>query len=144
MPAVRDILARKGASVISVPPGALVLEAARLMNERGTGSVLVMEGPRLVGIFTERDVLRRVVASGRDPLTTAVREVMTTDLLTCDSDTPLEQCAATMSGRRIRHLPVVDHDQVAGVMTSGDLLAWQLDDQASMIQHLNSYVYDVR
>lgn len=146
MPAVRDVLARKGSAgaVHSVPPGALVLEAARLMNERGIGSVLVMDGDHLVGIFTERDVLRRVVASGRDPLTTAVREVMTTELLTCSSDTPLEECAATMSGRRIRHLPVLDDDRVTGVMTSGDLLAWQLDDQASMIRHLNSYVYDVR
>ncbi len=144
MPAVRDILARKGNAVISVEPGSLVLEAARLMNERGIGSVLVMDEDRLVGIFTERDVLRRVVASGRDPLSTAVREVMTTDLLTCEADTALEQVAATMSGRRIRHLPVLEGARVVGVMTSGDLLAWQLDDQASMIRHLNSYVYDVR
>lgn len=144
MPAVRDILARKGTGIVSVPPGALVLEAARLMNERGTGSVLVMEGARLVGIFTERDVLRRVVASGRDPLTTAVREVMTAELQTCESDTPLEQVAATMSSRRIRHLPVLEGGEVKGLMTTGDLLAWQLDDQASMIQQLNSYVYDTR
>ena len=144
MPTVRDILARKGTEIISISPAATVREAAGLMNERGIGSLIVLEGNALAGIFTERDVLRRVVAAGRDPATTPVRDVMTSTLLTCTATTTIEECAAIMSGRRIRHLPVVGEAGLDGVVTSGDVMALQLDEQASTIQQLNGYVYDVR
>ena len=144
MPTVRDILARKGGEVISVSPTTTVREAASLMNDRGIGSLVVLEGLTLAGIFTERDVLRRVVAAGRDPATTQVLEVMTAALLTCTSATTIEECAAIMSGRRIRHLPVLHEGGLEGIVTSGDVMALQLDEQASTIQQLNGYVYDVR
>ena len=144
MPIVRDLLDRKGTAVVSVPPDTSVLEAAILMNDRAIGAVLVLDGNEPAGIFTERDVLRRVVAARRDPATTMVGEVMTTKLISCSPDTPLAECAGMMSSRRIRHLPVVGVSGLAGLVTSGDLLAWQLDDQATTIQHLNSYLYDVR
>jgi CBS domain-containing protein len=144
MPIVRDLLDRKGTTVVSVPPDTSVLDAATLMNDRGIGAVLVLDGNEPAGIFTERDVLRRVVAAQRDPATTMVGEVMTTRLISCSPDTPLSECASMMSTRRIRHLPVVGASGLAGLVTSGDLLAFQLDDQAATIQHLNSYLYDVR
>lgn len=144
MDSVRDLLARKGADIVAVAPTATVLEAARLMNARGTGSVLVLEGMQPVGIFTERDVLRRVVAEQRDPSTTPVRDVMTTALITCKPETPVTECAAAMTQRRIRHLPVVGADGLCGLVTSGDVLAFQFAEQEATLKHLSSYFYDGR
>lgn len=144
MDLVRDLLARKGTDIVAVAPGATVLEAARLMNARGTGSVLVLEGKKLAGIFTERDVLRRVVAEQRDPSTTAVRDVMTTSLITCKPETPVEECAGVMTQRRIRHLPVVGPEGLCGLVTSGDVLAFQFAEQEATLKHLSNYFYDVR
>ena len=144
MPAVRDILARKGTLVVTTAPDATVLEAARLMNQRGIGAVLVMEGAMLRGIFTERDLMVRVVAEQRDPSTTPVRDVMSRRLVTARAETTVEQCAALMTQNRIRHLPVLGGDNVAGVVTIGDLLAYQLAEQEMTITQLNSYLYDVR
>ena len=144
MESVRQILARKGTAIVAVTPGATVLEAARLMNAHGTGSVLVLEGKALLGIFTERDVLRRVVTEQRDPSTTRVRDVMTTSLITCTPDAPVAECAAVMTQRRIRHLPVMGPDGLCGVITSGDVLAFQFAEQEATLKHLSSYFYDVR
>lgn len=144
MSTVREIIARKGSEIVTVTPASNVLDAAQLMNERGIGAVLVMEGGELLGIFTERDVMRRVVATQRDPATTPVREVMTTSLITTRAEAPLEECAALMTSRRIRHLPVMGAQGLSGVVTTGDLMAFQVADQASTIAQLNSYVFDNR
>ena len=144
MAAVRDILSKKGSVIIALSPAASVLEAARLMSERGVGGVLVMEEGKLVGIFTERDILRRVVAEQRDPASTTLREVMTTSVLTCTPSTTLEECRAVMTSRRIRHLPVVGTDGLCGVISSGDVLAFQVAEQQGTIEDLNRYVFDVR
>src|SRR2546429_9732897 len=120
MPTVQDILARKGSDVVSVRPGETVLKAAELMSERGVGGLVVTEGGRLVGIFTERDILRRVGAPRRDPAATKVADVMTTRVTACAPATPVEECAAMMTGKRIRHLPVVTERGLAGVITIGD------------------------
>jgi CBS domain-containing protein len=144
MPVVRDILARKGTETVTVSPDLTVLEAAQLMNARGIGAVLVTEGGALVGIFTERDVMRRVVAEQRDPARTAIGEVMTRHLVTTRAEVAVEECASQMTARRIRHLPVVGDAGLAGVITIGDLLAWQVAEQALTIAQLNSFVYDNR
>ncbi|HEY7682214.1 MAG TPA: CBS domain-containing protein [Gemmatimonadales bacterium] len=144
MATVRDILTRKGPAVVTVAPASTVLEAAQLMNARGIGAVLVLEGASLLGIFTERDVMRRVVASQRDPSTTTVGEVMTPAPMTTRLEAPLEECATLMTTRRIRHLPVIGPDGLAGIVTTGDLMAFQVADQAITIAQLNSYVYDNR
>jgi CBS domain-containing protein len=144
MATVHDILDRKGREVVAVETGATVLQAARRMNERGIGGVVVTEGGRIAGIFTERDVLRRVVAEGRDPARTTVGEVMTAPVLRCRPDARLDECRALMTERRIRHLPVVDQDEIRGIVTTGDLLAHQVREQEDQIQFLNSYVFDLR
>jgi CBS domain-containing protein len=144
MVTVQDILDRKGREVVTVDAAATVLQAARRMNERGIGGLVVMEGARLVGIFTERDVLRRVVAEGRDPARTPVREVMTAPVLRCGPDAPLDECRVLMTDRRIRHLPVVEQDELRGIITTGDLLAQQVREQQDKIEFLNSYVFDIR
>jgi CBS domain-containing protein len=145
MPVVRDLLARKGTDVVSIQPTATVLEAARLMNDRGVGGVVVVdEANALLGIFTERDILRRVVAAGLPPETTKVADVFTRDIITCTPEMNVEEVGSLMTTRRVRHLPVVDAGGLHGVVTIGDLLAHRLSDQESTIQHLNSYVFDMR
>jgi CBS domain-containing protein len=145
MAVVRDLLARKGTDVVSIAPTATVLDAARLMNDRSVGGVLVVdEHNQLLGISTERDILRRVVAAEKDPATTKVSEVFTQSVVTCAPQTSVDECGVIMSTRRVRHLPVIDERGLHGVVTIGDLLAHRVSEQETTIQHLNSYVFDTR
>ena len=144
MAAVRDLLARKSGEVVTVTGATTVLDASTLMVERGIGGVVVVEAGGLVGIFTERDVLRRVVAVRLDPAQTLVRDVMTAPVLTVTPETPLEECQATMTQRRIRHLPVVGPAGLGGLVSSGDVLAYTVAERQATIQQLESYVYSVR
>lgn len=144
MPTLNDILARKGADVVTMVADESVLNAARLMNERAIGGVVVTRKGKLAGIFTERDILRRVVAEQRDPAATRIEEVMTTPVLTSRPDAPLNEIIAVITNKRIRHIPVMDGDTLVGIVTSGDLLAYQVAEQQNQIDLLHSYVYDVR
>lgn len=144
METVRELLAQKARELLMVSPSTTVLQAAQMMNERGTGSVLVTEDGTLAGIFTERDLMRRVVAVDRLPGATTVAEVMTTSLITCTPDATLDDCGAVMSERRIRHLPVLGPNGVEGVVTTGDLLAHELREKDSKIAQLESFVFYVR
>jgi CBS domain-containing protein len=144
MASVRDILAKKGSDVIAIAPGEPVLRAAQLMNDRGIGGLVVTEQGRLVGIFTERDILRRVVAQRRDPGVTRVAEVMTTPVTACNLDTPVDECAALMTAKRIRHLPVIGEQGLAGVITIGDVLAFQVSEQQATIDYMHHFMFDLR
>ena len=128
MATVRDILARKGSRVFSVTVDDSVMTAARLMNERKIGGVVVTDEGQMVGIFTERDILRSIVAEPRDPTATTVREVMTSPVATCRSETSVDECVAVMTRKSIRHLPVVDDQSVCGIVTSSDILAFQVTE----------------
>jgi CBS domain-containing protein len=141
MAKVRDLIARKGPSVVSIPTTASVLDAARLMNEHHIGGVVVMESGRPVGIFTERDVLRRVVGAGLDPVSTTVRDVMSTTLFTVTPDTLLEECRTLMTQRRIRHVPVVGTTGLEGLVTAGDVMAWQAAEDRTALEQLTDYVH---
>ena len=143
MPSVRDLLARKPSdgSVVAVAATDTVLDAAHLMNERGIGGVVVMDAGRLAGIFTERDVMRRVVAESRDPRTTLVRDVMTSPVLTVTPETSMDEMRQLITARRIRHLPVVGATGLVGVVTIGDVLAHEVAEREYTIKHLESYVY---
>jgi IMP dehydrogenase len=144
MATLHDLLALKGHDVVSVRPADTVLLAANLMNERNIGGVLVVDGGTLAGIFTERDVLRRVVAPGLDPATTRVATVMSTPVLTCPPDLSIDDCAALMTTRRVRHLPVQDAAGLIGVVTIGDLLAHKVSEQQTTLEQMNQYLYDLR
>ena len=144
MATVRDVLARKGNSVVSITTDRSVLEAARLMNEQGIGGLVVVEDEELVGVFTERDVLRRVVAERRDPEQTKVSEVMTSNVITCSPGTTLEECRAVMTGKRVRHLPVMGAEGLMGIVTIGDLLALEVAEGRDTISQLQNYVFDTR
>jgi len=144
MPTAETILDLKGRDVVTIVPDDSVLAAAHLMNQRSIGGLVVVEDEQIVGVITERDVLRRVVAQRRDPATTTIREVMTAPVVTCRAEAKLEDCSAVMTAKRIRHLPVADDSGLAGIITSGDILAFQVDDQEATIQHLNRYIFNVR
>jgi CBS domain-containing protein len=126
---------------VSIPATATVLEAVHLMDEQGVGGTVVTEGGRLTGIFTERDVMRRVVGERRDPATTLVGDVMSTPVLTITPDTPIAEVRALITDRRLRHLPVVGERGLMGLITIGDVLAWEVAEQQYTIQHLQDYVY---
>ncbi|TMQ70296.1 MAG: CBS domain-containing protein [Candidatus Eisenbacteria bacterium] len=144
MPTVQTVLAKKGGQVVSAGVDDSVLRAAALMNDRGIGGLVVLDGDRVAGIFTERDILRRVVAVGRDPAKTQVREVMTSPVAFCRRETTLAECRYVMTERRIRHLPVVDEHGVCGIVTIGDLMAHEATEHQATIQYLHEYIFGVR
>lgn len=137
---VAQLLSRKGSAVVTVPVDSTVAEAVRAMNAHRIGSVVLLAGSRIEGIFTERDVLTRIVAAGRDPDTTAVRDVMTTDVLMIAPDTPIEHVMETFTSHRCRHLPVVDRERLVGLISIGDILRWLIDVHRAEAEHLRAYI----
>ena len=141
MTMAQQIIDAKGDEVATLPPSATVLEAAQLMNERHIGAVLVMAGEDLVGIFTERDVMRRVVAKGLDPKTTSLDDVMTSPVACASPGTTCEELRKVMREKRIRHVPVVDEHQVLrGMISIGDLNRNEIDVQIETIRYLEQFM----
>ena len=144
-PTVLDVVKRKGSNVVRVAQDSTVLDAARIMMEGRIGGVLVVDADdNVVGIFTERDVLRRVVAEERVASETVISDVMSRELVTVTCKTLLDACGALMTERRIRHLPVMEDGQLHGIITPGDLMAFRLAEQESLVQSLEHYVFDLR
>lgn len=141
MTQVRHVLEKKGKEVATVDREASVLEAAQKMNERHIGAVLVLHQGKIAGIFTERDILNRVVAARKDPALTKVHEVMTSKVAVCSSDTPLESCRSAMTRNKLRHLPVVDGDRLVGMISIGDLMAREIQEQEETIRWLHEYMH---
>ena len=140
MRTVRQLLETKSAEVYAIAPDAPVIEAIRLMAERRIGALLVMEGPRLAGILSERDYARKVVLQGRSSKDTPVRDIMTADVISVAPQDSTDHCMQLVTDSRIRHLPVVEGGQVVGVVSIGDLVKQTIDDQASLIQQLEQYI----
>jgi CBS domain-containing protein len=142
MPCAQDVIAAKGSHVHSIEPRACVLDAIRRMNEHKIGALAVMEDDHIVGMFTERDVLRRVVGEERPVADTLVGDVMTTDVICCQPDADLDDVGAIMKNRRIRHLPVCDNEgHILGMVSIGDLNAFNASSQEATIHFLNEYIY---
>ncbi len=137
---VKQILDNKGHDVWSIGPDASIYEALELMAERNIGAVLVMEGGRLVGIFSERDYARKVVLEGKSSRETPVRQAMTGRVFAVRPDQSVEGCMALMTEKRIRHLPVMRDDEVVGVISIGDVVKALITQQANTIGHLESYI----
>ena len=140
MGTVQKIIEKKGAEVFSIDCDAKVLDAAKLMNERRVGALVVVRDDKVVGIFSERDVLNRIVAQQRDPATTVVSDVMTSPVACCSPDTSRAECRAVMRSRRIRHLPVVDDERLVGIVSIGDIVQDEGDAQQETIRHLYEYM----
>jgi CBS domain-containing protein len=142
MPTVRSVLASKLQGIESTTPEATVLEAVHQMNEHKIGALVVMDGERVAGIFTERDVLRRVLGDEKNPATTRVGQVMTSKVVCCDPDADLDEVATLMKNRRIRHVPVCNGDgRLLGMVSIGDINAAYTSDQEATIHFLNEYIY---
>lgn len=142
MATLGEILRTKGATVLTISASSTVLEAIYLMNEHRVGAVVVTEGDRVVGMFTERDVLRRVVPHERPPAQLSVAEVMTADVLCCGPETTVEEASRIMKDRRIRHLPVCrSFGPLLGLVSIGDLNAYHASAREAAIHHLEEYVY---
>ena len=133
---LRAVLDAKGHSVHAVPPGTTVLDAVRKMNEERIGALLVMEKEDLVGIFTERDVLCRIVDQGRDPADTRVADVMTEEPVIVKANATVEEAMAVVTEKRCRHLPVMDENGLVGLVSIGDLTHWVTRNQEYHIQDL--------
>lgn len=142
MATVRDILRTKGPEVLSIGPRASVLDAALLMNEHKIGSLAVLHDGQLIGIITERDILQRVVVHRLDPVETLVEDVMTTELVCCQPHTRIDEARGVMKNRRIRHLPVLDEEKrMCGMISIGDLNAWDSHDHEVTIHVLEEYIH---
>jgi CBS domain-containing protein len=137
---ISAILERKGRRVFSVSPAATIAEAVAEMNRNRVGSVLVLDEGRLVGIFTERDVLRRVVGQGVDPRNTRVAEVMTAGVITITPDATIEDTMVLFTEKRCRHLPVVESGQLVGTISIGDVTRWMADAHRAEAEHLKNYI----
>ncbi len=137
---VSEILKTKGYDVWSIRPDATVFDAVKLMSERGVGALLVMDGEKLVGIVTERDYARKVILEGRSSRETPVRDVMTKRVLCVTPQQTVQECMALMNDKRARHLPVLDHKRVVGVVSIGDLVKAIIEEQQVLIEHLQHYV----
>jgi CBS domain-containing protein len=140
MPKVQDILSHKGGNVATIEADRSVVDAAQEMNQRRIGSLVVMKGQRVVGIFTERDILVRVVAERRDPEKTVVGDVMTTPVVCCVPETELAECRAIVTNRRIRHIPICVAGKLVGIVTSGDILARESLELEGTLESLSQYI----
>lgn len=140
MHTVRQLLGTKSPEIHAVTPDVAVVQAIRLMAEKGIGAVLVMDGRRLVGILSERDYARKIVLKDRSSATTAVHEIMTSELVTVAPTVTVEQCLELVTNRRIRHLPVVDGDEVVGVISIGDLVKSVIEQQRLELGQLQQYI----
>lgn len=140
MQTISQLLDEKGHQVWSVTPDDPVFEAIRVMAEKGIGALMVMEAGRLVGVVSERDYARKVILKGRSSKSTPVREIMTTRVITVPPRDSVERCLGVMTKNKVRHLPVVDGDEVVGVLSIGDLVASIIDDQRHQIESLEQYI----
>lgn len=140
MHTANDILNNKGHAVWSVSPTDTVLHALAVMSERDIGAVLVLDDEKLVGVFTERDYARKVVLAGRSSKESQVEEVMTSHVVCVSPGQSIETCMALMTNKRLRHLPVVDHKRVIGIVSIGDLVKATIDDQQATIVELQRYI----
>ena len=141
MKTVAQLLALKPSGIVAVAPDVTVLDAVKLLAEKNIGAVLVMDGPRLVGMFSERDYARKVDLKGKSSASTPVSEVMTREVVFVTPTHTNEDCMALMTDKRIRHLPVVANDQVVGLLSIGDLVKDIISEQQFIISQLESYIH---
>ncbi|MDE2271942.1 MAG: CBS domain-containing protein [Xanthomonadaceae bacterium] len=137
---VRHLLEAKGNAVYTITPEAPVLDAIRLMAERGVGALLVLRGEALAGIVTERDYARKVILKGHSSRETSVSDIMTPSPATVSPATSVEECMRLCTELRVRHLPVMDGNRLVGIVSIGDLVKAVIDDQANEIDQLQRYI----
>lgn len=140
MKTVKDLLQAKGTDIWSVAPDDTVFAALELMAEKGIGAVLVLDGQNVAGILSERDYARQVILKGKASKDTPVRDIMTTELFVVTPERTVDECMALMTEKRIRHLPVVLGDRLAGLLSIGDIVKAVISDKQDQIEQLETYI----
>jgi CBS domain-containing protein len=142
MATVSQMLAGKGSGVYTIAPEATVFDALALMAEKDIGALVVVDGDRVAGIFSERDYARKIVLLGKTSRETPVRDIMTPEVICVTQNQSADKCMAIMTDKRIRHLPVLDNDgRLAGVISIGDVVKAIISEQQVMINHLEDYIH---
>lgn len=137
---ISEILNNKGSTVYSIAPEAMVFDAIQLMSDKNVGALLVIERERLIGIISERDYTRKVALKGKSSKQTKVREILSEQVVRVTPSHSIEDCMRLMTEHRIRHLPVVNDDEVVGIISIGDLVNWIISAQTSTIFQLQTYI----
>ena len=144
MPTVRHVLDGKGRDVHHIHPDASVLDAIRIMAEQHIGALVVLDAGCLVGIVTERDYARKIALKGRTSPATLVREIMSTRVVCVRLDQTVEECMAVMTAKAVRHLPVLEHKKIVGIVSIGDMVKSIIADQQFTIEQLEHYIQGCR
>lgn len=144
MNTVRDLIRKKGSQIFAVAPDATVFDALKIMAEKNTGAMLVMDGTKVVGILSERDCVRKVELEGKTAKGTKVSEIMTGKVLYVEVSQSLDECMAIMIDKNIRHLPVYDEGKLVGLLSVRDVLKEVVDYQKFMISQLEHYIVSSR
>lgn len=144
MKTVKQLLQAKGRDIWTISPDATVYEALLFLAEKDIGALLVLEDETLKGILSERDYARKVILRGKSSRDTPVREIMTTKVYYVRPDQTIEDCMALMTERRVRHLPVLENNEVVGVISIGDVVKAIISEQEFIIEQLENYIAGVR
>ena len=137
---ISEILNHKGANVYSVAPDTTVFDAIQLMSDKNVGALLVIDHGKLVGIISERDYTRKVALKGKSSKQTKVREILSEQLIRISPSHSIEDCMRLMTEHRIRHLPVLNGDEIVGIISIGDLVNWIISAQTNTIYQLQTYI----
>jgi CBS domain-containing protein len=140
MSTVRNILQKKGKEVYSVSPDSSVYDALETLEDKNLGALVVVENGKLIGIFTERDYARKVILKGRSSKETLVRDIMSSHPIFVNPDSTISDCMQLMSDKFIRHLPVLDNNQLIGVISIGDVVRYIISEKDFIIENLEHYI----
>ena len=137
---VRQLMRAKGPDVWHIAPDACVYDALKLMAEKGVGALVVLDGKELVGIISERDYARKVILKDKSSMDTPVSEIMTQEVISLNPEQSIQDCMTLMTDKRIRHLPVLEDDQLVGIVSIGDVVKAVISQQEFMIEQLERYI----
>ena len=141
MKTVRQLLQSKGSQVHTIAADAKVIEALRVMAEKEIGALVVVDGSRVAGVISERDYARKVILQGKSSHDIPVREIMTAKVHMVDLKHTVDECMAIMTEKRVRHLPVLENDQLSGILSIGDLVKEVIAEQQQTIRELETYIH---
>jgi len=137
---ISELIQSKGEKVWTVTRETMVFDAIQMMSDRNVGALVVAEGGKMVGMMSERDYTRKIVLKGKSSKTTPVSEFLSEEVVTVTPETTVQECLRLMTQSRIRHLPVLQNEELAGIVSIGDLVNWVIQAQSSTIQQLETYI----